>query len=94
MVSEDAHVPVASLSMNAAQIASAKSQRAPTPSADDSHGVVPAAGTCAWSVVPLSQAIISTARTRALSDVPLGHGLSSATGTRASSAVPLSRGIN
>ena len=38
---------VASLSSNAAQIASVKSPRAPTPSADDSHGVVPAAGTSA-----------------------------------------------
>ena len=73
---------VASWSSNAAQIASVKSPRAPTPSADDSHGVVPAAGTNASSVVSPSQLIVffSTARTRASSDVPLGHGLSSATG--------------
>ena len=45
LVSEDARVPDASLSNNAAQIASVKSRRAPTPSADDSNGVVPAAGT-------------------------------------------------
>ena len=47
VVSEDARVPVASLSNNAAQIASVKSPWAPTTSADDSHGVVPAAGTSA-----------------------------------------------
>ena len=75
---------VASLSSNAAQIASVKSPRAPTPSADDSHGVVPAAGTSASSVVSSSQVnfflfflSFSTAKTRAFSDVSLGHGLSS-----------------
>ena len=78
---------VASLSSNAAQIASVNSPRAPTPSADDSHGVVPAAETSASSVVSCSQVIFLfiffslTGRTRASSDVPLGHGLSSATGT-------------
>ena len=36
--SEDARVPVANLSNNSAQVASVKSPRAPTPSADDSHG--------------------------------------------------------
>ena len=79
----------ASLSRNAAHIASVKSRRAPTLSAGDSHGVVPAAGTSALSVVSSSQVFcflsflffFSTARTRASSDVPLGHGLSSATGT-------------
>ena len=49
---------VASLSSNAAQIASVKSPRAPTPSADDSHGVVPVAGTSASSVVSSSQVIL------------------------------------
>ena len=48
---------VASLSSNAAQIASVKSPRAPTLSADDSHGVVPAAGTSASSVVCSSQVL-------------------------------------
>ena len=48
---------VASLSSNAAQIASVKSPRAPTPSADDSHGVVPAAETSASSVVSSSPVI-------------------------------------
>ena len=68
---------VASLSRNAAQIASVKSLRAPTPSADDSHGVVPAAGTGASSVVPPCPAsfffFFSTARTRASSDVSIGR---------------------
>ena len=41
LASEDARVPVAVLSNSAAQIASVKSLRAPTPSADDSQGVVP-----------------------------------------------------
>ena len=45
---------VASLSNNAAQIASVKRPRAPSPSADDSHGVIPAAGTSASSVVSSS----------------------------------------
>ena len=48
---------VAGLSSNAAQIASVKSPRAPTPPADDSHCVVPAAGTSASSVVSSSQVI-------------------------------------
>ena len=51
----DSRVPVASLSNNGAKIASVKSPRAPTPSSDDFHGVVPAAGTSASSVVPPSQ---------------------------------------
>ena len=78
---------VASLSSNAGQIASVKSPRAPTPSADDSHGVVPAAETSASSVVSSSQVIFylfiyfRRRETRASSDVPLSHGLSSATGT-------------
>ena len=76
---------IANLSSNAAQIASAKSPRAPTPSADDSYGVVPAAETSASSVVSSSQVIFifsfffPPARTRASSDVPLSHGLCSAT---------------
>ena len=45
---------VACLSSNAAQIASVKSPRAPTPSVDDSHGVLPAAGTSASSIVSSS----------------------------------------
>ena len=82
LVSEYSRVPIASLSSNETQIASAKNPRAPTPSADDSHGVVPAARTSASSVVPPSQFwFLSTARTRASSDVPFGHGLSSATET-------------
>ena len=82
-LSEIARVPVAGLSNNAAQMASVKNLRAPTPSANDSHGVVPAAGTSASSVDPPSQFCFfsPTARRRASSDVPLGHGLSSATGT-------------
>ena len=64
----------ASLSSNAAQIASVRSPRTPTPSADDSHGIVPAAGTSASSVVSSSQVLFfpsfsSTAITRASSDV-------------------------
>ena len=78
---------VDSLSSDAAQVASVKSPRAPRPSADDSHGVVPAAETSASSVVSSGQVFFlfflfsSAARTRASSDVPLGHGRSSATGT-------------
>ena len=75
-VSEGSSVPDASLSNNAAQIASVMSPLAPTPSVDDSHGLVPAAGISALSVVLLSQVIGATARTRASSDVPMGHGLS------------------
>ena len=69
MVSEDPRVLVASLSNNAAQIASVKSPPVLTPSVDDSHGVVPAAGTSASSVVPLSQVFSSTMRMRASSAV-------------------------
>ena len=47
----------ASLSSNAAQIASVKSPRAPTPSANESHSVVPAAGTSASTVVSSSKVI-------------------------------------
>ena len=77
---------VASLSGNATQIASVKNPRASTPSADDPHCVVPAAGTSASSVVSTNQFFFfflcfSTARTRDSVDVPLGHGLSLATGT-------------
>ena len=64
LVSEDARVPVDSMSNNAAQIASVKSPRAPTPSADDSHGVVPAVGTSASSVVPSSKIYICCFRPR------------------------------
>ena len=55
LFSEYSRVSVASLSTNAAQIAPVKNSPAPTPSVDDSHGVVPAAGTCALSVVPSDQ---------------------------------------
>ena len=48
---------VASLYSNAAQIASVKSPRAPTPSGDISHGVVLAAGTSASRVFSSSQVI-------------------------------------
>ena len=58
LVSEDARVPFASRSNNAAQMASVKSPGAPRPSADDSHGVVPAAGSSASSVVPPSQVVV------------------------------------
>ena len=63
---------VASLSNNAAQIAFVGSLRAPTPSADDSHGVVPAVGTSASSVVLSSQVIFvfSVTRMRVSSDIP------------------------
>ena len=44
-VSQDYRPPVASLSNNAAQIASVTSPRAPTPSVANSHGAVPAKGT-------------------------------------------------
>ena len=89
-VSKDSRVSVASLFNNEAQIASVKSPRAPTPPIDDSHGVVPAAGTSTSSVIPLSQVNISTTRTRAPSAVSLCHDLRPSMGTRASSAVPLS----
>ena len=72
------------------KIDSVKSPRAPTRSPGDSHGVIPATGISASSVIPPSQVRFSKARTRDLRDVPLGHGLSLATGTRASSAVLLS----
>ena len=77
LVSKDARVPVANLSNNAAQIPSVKNPRAPTPSADDSHGIVPAAETGASSVVSSSQVMfiffpfLPATRTRASSDVPL-----------------------
>ena len=90
---------VASLSSNAAQIASVKSPRAPTPFADDSHGVVPAAGTSASSVVSSSQVIFflsfffysENARFQRRSPRSWSE---FADGNRASSAVSLSRGIN
>ena len=101
LASEDARVPVASRSSNAAQIAYVKSPRAPTPSADDSHGVVPPAGTSASSVAPPQPGIFffllffffdgKNARFQRRSPRPwseLGDG------NRASSAISLSRGIN
>ena len=94
MVSEDVRVPILSLSNKAAQIASVRSPRAPTPPVDDSHGVVPAARTSASSVDPPSQVNFSTTRTRAPCAVALGHGLTSATGIRDFSAVPLSHDLN
>ena len=57
---------VASLSNSAAHIASVKSPRTPTPYADDSHSVVPAAGTSASSVVSSSQVLFFRRRERAL----------------------------
>ena len=89
---------VVSLSSNAAQIASVKSPRAPTPSADDSHGVVPAAGTSTSSVISSSQVVFFSSiffggenarfqrhSPRSWSEFNENH---------ASGAVPLSRGIN
>ena len=93
-VSRDARAPAASLSNNAAQIASVSSPRTPTPSVAYSHGTVPAKGTCVANAVPLNPGPISTKGTRASCTVPIGHGQSSATGTRANSGVPLSRGIH
>ena len=84
-VSEDACIPVASLSNNSAKNSFVNSPLAPTPSVDNFYGAVPTAGESTSSVVPLSQVISLTARTCAFSDVPLGHDLSSASGTRASS---------
>ena len=63
---------------------SVKSPRASKPSADDSQGVVPGAGTNALSVVPSSQVLLffvfdgDITRCR---EAPLGHGLRLATGT-------------
>ena len=87
---------VASLSSNAAQFASVKSPRAPTPSTDDSHGVVPAAGTSASSVVSSSQLIVfffdgENARFQRRSPRPWSE---FGDGNRASSAVSLNRGIH
>ncbi len=90
---------VASLSSNAAQIASVKSPRAPTPSTDDSHGVVPAAGTSASSVVSSSQVIFfsflsfdgENARFQRRSPRSWSE---FGDGNRASSGVSLIRGIN
>ena len=93
-VSQHARVPVASLSSNAAQVASVTSQGALTPYVVNPHCSVPAKGTSMPSVVPLSQGTISTKGTRASCAVPLGHDPSSAKGTRAHSDVPLSRGTN
>ena len=87
-------MPVAHLSRGAAQILFVKSPRAPTLSADDLHGVVPAVGTSAPSVPPPSQLTFSTKGVRAHSAAPFDHGPSSATGTRAPSAVPPCRGSN
>ena len=57
---------VASLSNNAAQIASVKSSRAPTPSAGDYRCVVPPAVTTTSNVVPASQLILFQRLERAL----------------------------
>ena len=92
-VSQDARVPAASLSNNAAQIASVSSPRAPTPSTAYSHGAAPVKETSVASAVPLNPGTISTKGTRASCAVPIGHGPSSAKGTRAHNAVPLSHGI-
>ena len=87
---------VASLSNNAAQIASVKSPAAPTPPADDSHGVVPAAGTSVSSVVSSSQVLFfsfegeNTRFQRRFSRSWSEFG----DGNRTSSAVSLNDGIN
>ena len=73
-VLQDARVPAASLSNNAAQIASVSSPRAPTPSVAYSHGAVPAKGISVDSAVPLSPGTTSTKGTRASCAVPIGHG--------------------
>ena len=91
--SQDARVPVASLSSNAARIAYVTSPRAAL-SVANSHGTVPAKRTRVSSAVPLSQGTISTTGTRAWCAVPLGHGPNSAKATCVPSSVPLSRGIN
>ena len=89
---------VASLSNSAPPITSVKSPRHSTPSADDSHGVVLAAGTSASSVVSSSQLLYfyfyfhgENARFQRRSPRPWsGFG----DGNRASRAVSLSRDIN
>ena len=91
--------PVASLSSNAAQIASVKSPRAPTPSADDSQGVVPAWGTSSSNVVSPSQVIFfflffSAARNARFQRRYSRSWSEFSDGNHASSTVPSSRGIN
>ena len=93
-VSQDARVPVASLPSTAAIIASVKSPLSPTPSVANSHGAVPATGTCASSAVPLIQGTISTMARHAPCAVPLCHGSNSAEGTCAHRDVSLSCSIN
>ena len=56
--SEVAVVAGKSVKSPRAEIASVKSPRAPTPSADDSHGVVSAVGTSASSVVSSGQVFV------------------------------------
>ena len=86
---------VASRSNNAAQIASVKSPRAPTPSADDSHGVVPTAGTSASSVVSSSQVFFHFFRRRERFQRRSPRSWSEfGNVNRASSAVSFSRGKN
>ena len=85
---------ITSLPSNAAQISSVKSPRAPTPSADNSHIVVPAAGTSASNVVSSSQLIFfffdgENARFQRRSSRPWSE---FGDGNRASSAVSLNRG--
>ena len=84
----------ARLSNSAARFPTVKSRRAPTGSIDGPHGVVPAAGTSASSVLPPSQVTFLTKTMRAHRAAPLGHDSSSATGTRASSALSPCRGSN
>ena len=82
---------VARLSRGTAQTLPAESLRAPTMSANDLQGVVPAVGTSAPSVPPPQQGYIFyewSARSQRR------HGPSSATGTRAPTAVPPCRGSN
>ena len=85
------------MSGNVAHIASVKSPQAPTPSADDSHGVVPAAGTSASSVISSSQVIVfsyffdgENARFQRFPRSWSEFG----DANRASSAVSLNRGVN
>ena len=69
-VSQHARVPVASLSSNAAQVASVTSPWAPTPSVAYYHGAVLAKGTRVSSADLLSQDTISTTGTRACAPFP------------------------
>ena len=91
--------PVANLSSNAAQIASVKSPRAPTPSANDSHSVVRAVERSAPRVIFSSQEsliffLFFQRRERAIPATSLRSWSEFSDGNRASSAVTLHRGIH